>query len=380
MRKHKTTLLIYMSADNNLSNFAKNDLQSIKEASLQSNIDIVVQLDLAKEKGLLCHFNNGIETVLETLDEFNSGSAENLNTFIEKSAQAYPSDRLIVVIWSHGSGVDDRDIYDTKGEKDYSNISRYNFFEKKNKEKELELIGIAYDDNAQDFIDNLELKEALDVSVQIDVLGFDACLMGMFEIAYQHRNQTKVMVGSQFLEPASGWCYPEIIRDIQPIDNAKDIGKMIVTNYQEFYKQGFDNVTQSAYETQKVEEVAKRLNRFALELKEKLENRKALKYIFYDTQTFKRVDYVDLIHFVKVCDTKLQLTTTKELLEALDKMIIANLIIGRRMKNAYGVSIYFPWKNEPVSKTFEEYLKLDFSVEHSAWVELIFWYWGVEKK
>ena len=39
------TLLIYMAADNNLNDSAENDLESLRQGSYSSEIDVIVQLD-----------------------------------------------------------------------------------------------------------------------------------------------------------------------------------------------------------------------------------------------------------------------------------------------------------------------------------------------
>ncbi|CAA6806581.1 MAG: Unknown protein, partial [uncultured Sulfurovum sp.] len=205
---NQTILLIYMAADNNLDTFAEKDLETIKRASYDSNINIVVQFDRNKfvdqANTIRMSIKNGELLEEKDLGETNTGDPEVLKSFIEASVGAYPSDKLIVILWSHGSGVDDRDVYDTES-------IRERYFVPPT---EIEEIALGFDDTAQDFLDNLELQKALDVSVNIDVLGFDACLMGMFEILYQLKEQTSVMVASQHLEPASGWDYQRILHEL----------------------------------------------------------------------------------------------------------------------------------------------------------------------
>ena len=60
-----------------------------------------------------------------------------------------------------------------------------------------------------DFLDNAELKRALAeaqalAGKRIDLLGMDACLMSMFEVAYQVKDQASYLVGSQEVEPMAG--------------------------------------------------------------------------------------------------------------------------------------------------------------------------------
>src|SRR5205823_6865956 len=76
---------------------------------------------------------------------------------------------------------------------------------------------IAFDDDAKDFLDNQELKRVLGearkfLGGKIAVIGMDACLMSMVEVAYQIRGAASVMVGSEQTEPGEGWPYDSILR------------------------------------------------------------------------------------------------------------------------------------------------------------------------
>jgi len=369
--KQKLTLLIYLSADNNLNDVAMEDLESLRKGSLYSNITIIVQLDrwefVDVEETIRYHIKNGELTEIKRLGETNTGDPKVLKNFIEESAKAYPSEKLMVVVWSHGSGVDDGDIYDKKREL---------YFVPK---EEIEEIATSFDESAQDFLDNIELKKALDVSVKIDVLGFDACLMGMFEVAYQLRNQSDVFVGSQYLEPSSGWDYPRILEDLRLEESATNIGEELVKFYADYYERESYDVTQSAFKMEHLEVVAKDLDAFSKALRDNVEHKKDLKYTFLSSQMFGQSDYIDLVDFVKKVKSRLHLEAVEpyadKLLDSLGQMIIANHTIGHRMRDAHGVSIYFPSEKRPFKETFEMYEKLDFSKEYSSWMRLIKWYW-----
>src|SRR5438552_3603438 len=79
--------------------------------------------------------------------------------------------------------------------------------------------GIAYDDRSGDCLDNQELKRVLGTAHQllgrkVDVVGMDACLMTMLEVAYQIRDHAQVLVGSEEVEPGAGWPYDAVLRDL----------------------------------------------------------------------------------------------------------------------------------------------------------------------
>ena len=347
------------------------DLESLRKGSYNSEITVVVQLDrwefVDTEETIRYLVKDGELTEIKRLGETNAGDPAVLKRFIEESAEAYPAEKLMVVIWSHGSGVDDADIYARKRELYFV------------PEEEIEEIAISFDDSAQDFLDNIELQKALDVSVHIDVLGFDACLMGMFEVAYQLRKQSDVFVGSQYLEPASGWDYPRILEELNVEKNAYNMGESLVKFYADYYERESHDVTQSAFKMEALEEVAKDLDVFAKVLRDNVESKKDLKYTFLSSQMFGESDYIDLVDFVKKVQSRLKLEVVEpyanKLLASLEQMIIANHTLGYRMRDANGVSIYFPSEKRPFKETFEMYEKLDFSKEHGNWIRLIKWYW-----
>src|ERR1700681_4764617 len=69
---------------------------------------------------------------------------------------------------------------------------------------------IAFDDQAKDFLDNMELKRALGemkklLGRPLDIIGFDACLMAMLEVNYQIMATARYAVGSEEEEPGNGW-------------------------------------------------------------------------------------------------------------------------------------------------------------------------------
>src|SRR5262249_55941440 len=79
--------------------------------------------------------------------------------------------------------------------------------------------GIAYDETAGDCLDNLELKRVMARAHEllgrpVDLVGMDACLMTMLEVAYHLREHAKILVGSEALEPGPGWPHDAILGEL----------------------------------------------------------------------------------------------------------------------------------------------------------------------
>jgi len=370
--KNKLTLLIFMAADNNLDAAGEEDLESLRKGSIYSDMTIVVQRDrwafVDEAETVRYHIKGGEIFKEENLGETNTGDPKVLQNFIEASAKEYPSEKLIVVIWSHGMGVDDMDIYNGKRDRYFV------------PEEEIEEIAISYDDSAQDFLDNIELQKALEVDVKIDVLGFDACLMGMFEIAYQLRNNAEVMVSSQHLEPASGWDYPRVLEELKLESSSSQMGEALVKFYADYYERHTsEETTQSAIDLSIIEETAQQLDAFAQLLLENVKSKNELKYALLSSQLFNKNEYVDLTDFVHKSKERLTIegldVVAKKLLVSLELLIISNRTSGYSMREAHGISVYFPSQKRPFKETFEMYEKLDFSKDYPNWIALIKWYY-----
>ena len=83
---------------------------------------------------------------------------------------------------------------------------------------------------------------------------------------------------------------------------------------------------------------------------------------------------MDLYDFATLCKNNITINaitlSASQLLSSLDKIIIANSILGDNVKNAHGISIYFPLER-PDAETMEMYSKLDFTLKYNYWFKLI---------
>ena len=82
-----------------------------------------------------------------------------------------------------------------------------------------------------------ELGTAMDTIGQVNLLGFDACLMGMTEIGYQLRDHSQVMVASEETIPYDGYPYDQFLDDLvaDPSMSAATLGGYMVDAYGVYY-------------------------------------------------------------------------------------------------------------------------------------------------
>jgi len=116
------------------------------------------------------------------------------------------------------------------------------------------------DKNPADGLTNRELKEAIDRAREIlavdriDIVGFDACLMSMIEIAMQIRESTALMVGSEQTIPSKGWPYSAIIPHLiaNPGIEPRQLASLMVDEYLKFYDSSPDKEQIAAEIVQRV--------------------------------------------------------------------------------------------------------------------------------
>jgi hypothetical protein len=400
--KKKWTVMIWMAGDNDLESFGDRDLAEMKRVGSTDAINVAVQFDSMRDDRTRRYYvregGRPGDDVVEELGETNTGDPAVATDFFRWAIERYPSDRLLGVIWNHGSGIDETDVYARGGARGVperglvraalSGRHRRALFSSTVTQATQDR-AIAYDDTSRDFLDNIELGGELsramlaikrvlaDVKKQtgrvLDVLGFDACLMNMIEVAYQLKGNARVMVGSEELEPGDGWPYDRVLKSLAaaPGVSASDLGAQIVDHYIDSYRAG--SITQSALDLSRLDDVAGAVDAFAKALTKAI--RDAAEYAAVTkslnaTQRFDTPDFVDLGHFCQELAKRSKAAVVKRAAKAtLDALraqngfgfVLAERHKGSGVSNASGAAIYFP--RGPVSKV---YGRLDFA-KATAW-------------
>lgn len=369
------TVMVWMAGDNDLEAFGEKDIAELKRIDAIDEANVVVQFDSMKDDNTrrycLKHGTRVAQDVVASLGETNTGDPAVAVDFFRWGIEQYPAERLLAVIWNHGSGIDDTNVY-ARGVP----IRRRRALFQTTAVASARDRAIAFDDTSQDFLDNLELKRVLaEVKRRtgrvIDVLGFDACLMNMVEVAYQLKGTAKVVVGSEEVEPTDGWPYHQVLGSIasNPKIGAAALAAAITDQYVESYT-GKD-VTQSALDLAKLDTAAAAIDKLAKALTRAIGTPAeyvAVSKTLNATQRFDTPDYVDVGHLCrellkrsKASAVKSAASATLEALDGDGGFVIAEQHKGTTVKNASGVAIYFP--RGPVSTV---YGKLDFA-KKTAW-------------
>jgi len=250
--------------------------------------------------------------------------------------------------------------------------------------------GIAYDDSSGDCLDNLEIKRVLArvhrlLGRKVDLVGMDACLMTMLEVAYQLRDHAEVLVGSEELEPGQGWPHAAILGDLtkNTAMTAAELGATIVPRYVESYRHGAEEATQSAVDLGRLDDLVEAVDGLARALLRDIRRAHvatALHLAWRRTLHFFEHAYVDLHHFAvelgRATDARAIRQACGAVRQAIEgrgarSPLIAEAHTGPRMAPARGLSIYFPaYRNPSV-----HYQALDFA-RRSRWAEFLEAYLG----
>lgn len=338
------------------------------------------------------------------LGETNTGDPKVLLDFLKWGIKTYPAEHYMAVLWNHGSGWNEDNVYEKAikfcPEKERLLPTEKRVFRERGIKKALfsttveEILkqppkdrGILYDDESKDFLDNMEMKNVLIEAAkllpdkQFDIIGFDACLMNTIEVAYQIKDISKIIVGSEEIEPGAGWPYDRMLGAIleNPNMSPLDFSKVIVDSYIESYDKGADteSVTFSSLNSKKITEVISAINGLSLALKKNLSNHDIFNKVLaitYDAQKFYYPTYKDLFDFAKLLNERINVKdindSSKAVMDILEpgdnNFIISSKILTLSMANAHGISIYFPVRESYL----KYYNKLDFA-KKSKWDEFI---------
>ncbi len=387
--KKKWTVMVYLAGDNNLDHNGVIDLNEMKKTGSTSDINVIAQFDRAgagvpTRRYFLKKATSLDSDAVQSLGETDSGSPDALLDFINWGVAGYPADRYLLVLWNHGQGWDDTDIY--AGERGSgarllrSSRIRHALFKSSVVEAAKLASGdgkiaraILLDDNAKDFLDNLEMKKVLKaakklIGRKLDIVGMDACLMSMAEVGYQMRDSVCYTVASEQTEPLDGWPYNTILAALSqnPSMTTDTVSKTIVQNYVTSYKGSSDAVTCSACNLAASSAFAGPVKTLASALKAGLTDaptRTAISEARNRVQEYDVNDNIDLVDYCRLLGKAAVPDVIKNAcnnvitaLQYSPGMVIASGYYGAALKGSNGVAIYFPTRT--VSPL---YAKLDFT-------------------
>ncbi len=228
------TIMAYVAGDNNLEYEAVSDVMEMEVYGSQNGVNIIALVDThtlfngthwyyigenethfdLEANETYCDCEDILGSACEN-EELNMSDPATLQEFIEMSVAYAPADRYMLVLWDHGGGW-----YGACWDES----------------------SIREEDNRTDRLTIHEAATAIEAAenstgIHLDVLGFDACLMAMAEVAYEFRELADYMVASVTGIPFDGWAYDLFLDDLvaDPSMSVPELCDHIVDGYVEYY-------------------------------------------------------------------------------------------------------------------------------------------------
>ena len=352
--------LVYLDGDNNLENNAIENFLQMEQIGSSNDVNILVLFDRIPgyddshgnwtntrlyriTKNVSGDRSQFVSTYLKDFGEANMADPQTLTNFITYCHQWFPADHVALTLWDHGGGVYPRSLAASGS---HGSLAR----------------GIAWDDTtgsgAWDCLTTDQVAAALQnaraqTGQKINISNLDACLMQLMEVAYQWRNETDYLVGSEETVPAAGNKYDAILNDlaVNPAIAPRDYALALVNDYYHYYQgqPGYDT-TYSALDLGQIGNVFQRFSDFAAKLNAVPDNLLVyIKNARTATTSFDYPELVDLTDFL----IRLQaqpgsgaglVNAAAALQTALTNLIIANQGSGvyPLAHRTYGLGILFP--------------------------------------
>lgn len=335
----KWTVLVYSAADNDLEKYMVQDVNDMENIGSNTDLNIVVQMDRGNRPSELSGGWGGAKRfkltknddpynidspVLQDLGQINMSAPESLSDFIQWGMKNFPAEHYMLVLSDHGAGwkggIEDRSHYD--------------------------------------WMSMPEMRKGIEdaqkkTGKKLDIIGFDACLMGQTEVAYELKDVADYMVASQEMEGAEGWPYHNVLSK----DILKNIERAIVLKVKlepdemaKFIVRAAsldqENLpTMSAIDLSKMDKVGEATDKFANAIIETDTPKSLLKTLIRKTQKFEGFkDHYDFCRRIVLSDEVKDKKLKDSAQEVMDRVYEA-VILEEHSKDypdAQGLSIYLP--------------------------------------
>ncbi len=274
------TILVYSAGDNSLRSYLEQNLVDCQKVGSSNSMNVVSQFDQGGSAGCSRYYitksaKPGLSSpVVGKLGQVDMADPKTLSDFIQWGEKNYPADHYMLVISDHGDGPK----------------------------------GAVEDDSAGTWMDLPKIQQGLQMAQdathrKLDILGFDACLMGNDEVITQLKNNCDYMVGSEETEGGAGWPYTRILSPVmlkslnealllKADTTAKDFAGEIV---QDATNDQGDLPTLSAFDMSEVDQLTGAVKGLADAIKATATSPDTIRNIANDTQKF--YDTSDLYDF-----------------------------------------------------------------------------------
>jgi clostripain len=348
------TYMVYMGADNNLSNAGIGDINEMEKVGSNENIAVVVQAEFSSQysqgaptdtRRIYVQNDNDANSVNlagTSLGNVNMGDPATLTAFINWAKTTYPAQHYALIVWDHGGGW-------------------------KAKQLSSPLRGAVQDTTSGSFMSLPNLAKAVsDSGLHFDLINFDACLMAMYEVAYEFKGLTDYMVFSEESEPGDGDPYDTILGALvaNPTMNSRTLASTIVDKWHDFYVSDTrESTTKSAVDMAQIDALDAKVVALAKALAaNQAGTSTAVLHAQTNTQKYAYEANHDLFHFCQDLNATLSAGAAKtactDIISLQGTVVISNTTTGTATANSHGLAIYIPQASQTNSTDLADYEKL----------------------
>ncbi len=351
------TIMVYMCGTDLESKhgMATSDLNEMAKADIADNVNVIVytggcrkwtnSVVSSKTNQIFRVRKGGLECLERDLGSESMVKPETLTGFIRYCTKNFPADRNEIIFWDHGGG----------------SLTGYGYDEKNALGGSMTLADIN--------------KVFRDAGVKFDFIGFDACLMATVENALMLEQYGDYLIASEETEPGVGWYYTNWLTALSKNTSMPtvEIGKRIVDDFVDVCNQKCpgQKTTLSVVDLAELKAtVPSELTDFARSTNELIKNSeyKQVSTARNNTREFAqsmKIDQVDLVHLCKNMGT----SEGSDLAGALQGAVKYNRT-ATCINNAYGLSIYFPYKKAGnVKDAIATYKQIGMDAEYSKCIQ-----------
>jgi len=370
------TFMVYMAADNNISNAAKADINEMESVGSSSDVTVVVQAEFNTGESPDLPSSTVRGRVLQDRDQANIGSwyseignkdmtdPETLKEFITWSVEHYPAERYALVLWSHGTG--------WKTEEGSPLLSK----------------GMMTDTTSSGGTGIMPLTgmaQALeDSGVVFDLVNFDACLMGMYEVAYEFKDVASYIAFSEHLYPVQGDAYDAILQALvsNPAMDGAELARATASLCREFYSAKKSAMTKSAVDTAQMDELQAGLCTLSRYVDEHFDAEKThVESAFAASVSYESHGHRDFGDFLQQLDMQTVDPKLKDIIggltRTLPQAIIANEVFAADpadpLARSQGMAIYIPSRTQASRDDLDLYSSLACNLSSGVtWSDVIY--------
>ncbi len=351
-------VLVFLNADNNLEEFGVEDVDEMMTVGSSPEVDIVALVDLYSDTARTHYVTAGGTTVVDDLGEIDMSDWRVLRDFGVWAVTNYPARRYALILWDHGAG----------WQKSLVSPPSH------------PLKGFSNDDHGtagEIRISNGDYARALTAITtatgrKLDLVSFDACLMGMWEVGEATYPYANVLAASSETMPGTGLPYGGWLAPLAA-DPTMTAGELGIAMANAYYQAGAENSTYGIIDLDASDALAAAVDALAQALLANPSFFAQVEQARAATQWFTYEEYIDLTDFA----TRLLAFSSapqavaqaaSALLDQLDLSIL-HFVAQTDYPGSHGLAIYLPGQGAGFDPAYQD-LGAVWS-QRTAWDEFV---------